>query len=284
MEFTTTSRRDGFTILELLVVIAVVGVLLALALPAVQQAREAARNQQCMYNLRQIGIALHSYHEVHGTLPAGWRFARDGRTAFGWGSSVLPHVEQGGLPGSLDFGRSFATIGNAGQPAETPGVFLCPSDFGNPTFALFAETESHHESQQGGTRVLATLPRANFVGVFGNSDPDDVSGRAGEGAFIASRGLRFRDLRRGLSQVVLVGERTTRKLPSTWLGFDARGEDAEGRVTGALITGPNRGESDECEFDSRHDGHVNFLWGDGHVSNVANGVDRAVYRAFGCRE
>jgi prepilin-type processing-associated H-X9-DG protein len=269
------------TILELLVAMGVVAVLLSLVLPAVQQVREAARNQQCTHNLRQIGIALHSYHNVYGRLPAGWRVAGDGRSAFGWRTALLPHLEQASLLRVIERRSSISRAAESVAPATA--VDVCPSDYGGPTFQLFAEGASHQRPGQAGTNVLATLPRSNYVAVFGNSDPDDVPGETGEGAFIAARGMRFRDLQRGLTQVVLVGERTTRKLPSTWLGFDTGGEDAPGRVAGSVMLGPNRADSDECDFESRHPGHVNFLWADGHVRAMADGIDQSVYRASGRR-
>ncbi len=277
--------RNAFTVLELLIVITVVGMLFALALPAVQQVREAARNQACLHNLRQLGIALHGYHDVFTSLPAGWRMLDDQRTAYGWGTSVLPHLEQQALFRSVQKSTGLG-MGNeaAAVPPPLP-AFLCPSDFGQPYFDLFVEIGLHHSRpQQVGQHVLARLPRANFVAVFGNSDPDDVPSDRGEGPFVGDRQFRFRDLRRGLSQVALLSERTTRKLPSTWLGFDAFGEDAEGRVTGNLLAGPNRSDSDECELDSRHPGHVNFLWADGHASSIADTIDVRLYRSFGRRE
>lgn len=270
--------------LELIAVSSVVGILIALLLPAVHNAREAARNQECMQHLRQIGIALHSYHDVHRRLPAGWRVAADGRTAFAWGTALLPYLEQEPLFQSIQTRGSIAVAADSVRGTPTPAVYVCPSDVGDSTFDLFAEGGSHHEPQQAGTTVLATLPRANYQAVFGNSDPDDVPADFGEGPFIGNHGLRFRNLTRGLSGVAFVGERTARKMSSTWLGFDTHGEDAPGRVAGRLQAGPNRPNTDECEFDSRHAGHVNFLFGDGRVQQVADGVDRSVYRAWGRRK
>ena len=88
-------RRSAFTLIELLVVIAIIAILIALLLPAVQQAREAARRTQCKNNLKQLGLALHNYHDVFNTLPYGVRNSAAGDN---WGSSfflsLLPYVEQ----------------------------------------------------------------------------------------------------------------------------------------------------------------------------------------------
>src|SRR5512132_3123304 len=89
----TSKRSMGFTLIELLVVIAIIAVLIALLLPAVQQAREAARRTQCKNNLKQIGIALHSYHDTSITLPPGWISTN----RWGAGTMILPYVDQAPL-------------------------------------------------------------------------------------------------------------------------------------------------------------------------------------------
>jgi prepilin-type N-terminal cleavage/methylation domain-containing protein len=111
-------RRFGFTLIELLVVIAIIGVLISLLLPAVQKVREAANRTECLNNLKQIGLALHNYHDTHKSLPFGkgpnYVKSRPGSAAYArWSahSQLLPYIEQDNLYRSIDF--TF--------PPETPG-------------------------------------------------------------------------------------------------------------------------------------------------------------------
>jgi len=122
-----SSRRRGFTLIELLVVIAIIGVLVALLLPAVQMAREAARRSQCSNNLKQIGLAIHNYHDSIGAIPPGSMNV--------WGPMVhmLPYLELGVLYNAINFSqpghqqRGNGEINGTVQTTQV-GIFLCPSD------------------------------------------------------------------------------------------------------------------------------------------------------------
>lgn len=271
-----TSAR-GVTVLELLVVVSSLTMLATLLFPAVHAARESVRNVQCTNNLRQIGLALQKYHDAHGSLPAGWKFEGSKQSAYGWASYLLNELEEPSVASLIDRSMSFSQLDRA-VLRISPAVFLCPSDVGDPEFPLYAEIGEHDEHAQESTRILATLPHANYLGVFGTTDPDDVPGTSGNGTFVQERPRQFQEMTRGLSHVVIVGERTARKLPSTWLGVMPAGEDANSRVVGFTFQGPNRSDADECEFDSRHAEHVNFLWADGHVCGVHDNIDRELYQ------
>ena len=275
-------RLRGLTILELLIVVATITLLISLLLPGIQAAREGSRNLQCANNLHQIGIALHEFQNGKGVLPAGWKSEFTKQTSYGWATAILVDLELGNLDAQIDPRRPLFEL-NYNVLVQTPEAFLCPSDPGDPSFSLYAEEGDHESHGQESAQVLIELPRANYIGVFGTLDPDDVEGDIGEGMFVQDRGRRLAEISRGLSHVTFVGERTTRKLPSTWLGIATDGEDAAGRIVGYNDLGPNRDDADECEFDSRHSGHVNFLWVDGHVSSVVDDIDRYVYRQFADR-
>jgi prepilin-type N-terminal cleavage/methylation domain-containing protein len=121
----------GFTLVELLVVIAIIGVLVALLLPAVQAAREAARRTQCGNNLRQVGLALHIYHQAHGAFPVGgleWRpYGDTTKRQLAWSVFLLPHLEQQNLYDTLDLSKAFDAPENAEPAATILSVYICPT-------------------------------------------------------------------------------------------------------------------------------------------------------------
>ena len=163
------ARRTGFTLIELLVVIAIIAVLVAILLPAVQQAREAARRAQCQNNLKQVGIALHNYHDIHSALPSGWigvdpetrqHSPHEGGSGAGWAAMILPQMEQTGLFNKFDPRAFISDPVNAPFAATYLPAYVCPSD------AASVQTWDIDEEGSPGT-TLATLARATYVGSFG---------------------------------------------------------------------------------------------------------------------
>ena len=142
----------GFTLIELLVVIAIIAILIALLLPAVQQAREAARRTQCKNNLKQIGLAMHNYHDVYLGFPPGYMntapYHANGNgpisgnySQWVWGAMILPYIDQAPLYSRLQVGDiRLADALTAGGPYDSTDLlatpltaFMCPSDVGPAT-------------------------------------------------------------------------------------------------------------------------------------------------------
>ena len=286
---TCQGGRRAFTILEMLTSFGIVSFLAALILPAIGSSREAARRIECLNHLRQIGFALHSYHDQYRSLPAGWQVEPTEQTAYGWAVPILPYLED--VPPTVDQTVQLSHARNDAARHTRLSVFLCPSDISEPMFPLFEENEVTGEAT-----ALGDLPTANYLGVYGTPEADDeyedddeededddgASG-PGDGAFINTRRIAFSQLRGGLSNTILVGERTMAWLPSTWLGVDLRGEDSTCRLVGSALTAPNCSPCDECEFSSRHSKGANFLFGDGHVKLLSNEIESGVYRRMARR-
>ena len=284
-------RRKGFTLVELLVVIAIIGILIALLLPAVQAAREAARRMSCSNNLKQIGLALHMYHDTNKCLPPGW-IAFDpssglphwfGEPGWGWAARILPFMEQKAVYESLvHLDLPITDSNNAEARLTEIPTFLCPSDAGEGTFML----EGGGPYVGSGSFSPVELAVGNYLGVFGTLDFHDVcpSGDCdGGGPLIFRRPVRFRDITDGLSQTLLVGERSRKLAPGTWLGMVTGGQHAPARIVGVATYPPNSEVEEEQyfhNFSSRHPSGTHFLSADGSVKLIAETIDEKTYHGL----
>jgi len=284
--------RCGFTLVELLVVIAIIGILIALLLPAVQAAREAARRMSCSNNLKQIGLALHMYHDTHKRLPPGWIAFNPntgqrhwfGEPGWGWAARILPYLEQKALSDKLiDLTRPITDSVHDQVRLTQLAVYRCPSDSGEGMFTL--EGGGPYVGSGGGFQPVE-MAVGNYLGVFGTKDFHEVcpSGTCeGNGPLFFQRGVRFAEISDGLSQTFVVGERNTKLAPGTWLGMVTGGQHAPARICGVATYPPNS-EQEESHyfhnFSSRHPSGTHFLAADGSVKLIAETINEQTYHAL----
>jgi len=286
--------RNGFTLVELLVVIAIIGVLVALLLPAVQAAREAARRMQCGNNLKQIGLALHNYHDTYRQFPSGYVVdLTSGVTAnaesWGWAALTLPFLEQSNLHDRLGITQRslqalFATGNGSRALWETSlNSFICPSDSG---YSAPGRVHANRNFNDGTGATLGGLTApvlpglSNYPGVAGHRDVVGVT--ANTGIFYGNSGVRIADVLDGTSNTFAVGERETfRSRSGTWIGVrNPSGGSTRGVnvVTGHShpklndVTAANPWNTDRIGggegFGSLHPGGAHFLVTDGGVRFV----------------
>jgi len=315
------SKRGGFTLIELLVVIAIIAILIALLLPAVQQAREAARRSSCKNNMKQIGLALHNYHETHKTFPPGWVASRDSvpdrvsqTNNLAWSVFLLPFLDQTTIYNKLDpnvgwakydgsaWGYENATLYKTAIP-----VFMCPSD---PLEGL-------------NTYLTGSFGKMNYAGIYSPRWWDTVNSTmvSGRGVFAINSITRFKTIKDGTSNTLLIGERacsaqtlgtyyggiwigtfsggTAPNYDASWaynLGVIGNAVDSTAGPTGRYNINGTRtqlfgGELDAPEtyqgraydwaFNSEHTGGAHFTFADGSVKFLSENMDGAVAGKMG---
>ncbi|QDT31071.1 DUF1559 domain-containing protein [Thalassoglobus polymorphus] len=289
-------RKKGFTLIELLVVIAIIAILVALLLPAVQQAREAARRSSCKNNMKQIGLALHNYHDVHGCFPSGWIGVQngmanpEGESGFGWGTMLLPFLDQAPLYNQFNFSFPMDAAPNRQFLNSSLSTYQCPSDPKPDVFTI--------QDRNGADIELATF---NYPAVFGTVElhgcenapgtaPVTSSGQCvSDGAFFHNSKIRFRDFTDGSSSTIIVGERTTftdtttgEKFYGTWSGALPEVEEEIARMVGHAEHPPNFHHHPE-DFGSSHVGGAQFVLGDGHVVFISENIDEGVFQSLATR-
>jgi prepilin-type N-terminal cleavage/methylation domain-containing protein/prepilin-type processing-associated H-X9-DG protein len=251
--------RAAFTLIELLVVIAIIAVLIALLLPSVQAAREAARRVSCVNNLKQIGIALHGYHDAFETFPAGgWIFlASQPNTRnmnMGWSAAVLPWMEQSPLYSGLNLSLPYNDPVNSTAGHTVLTSYLCPSEprktlWNRAPGDMFDFADADYGGMYG--------PRGLSSPTFTNNPPC--------GPMIFNQVIPLAQIVDGSSQTILVGE-DPEAINAMWISghniFDQS----------APINARPPTEFGE-ELTSQHPGGVNTLFADGSVHFLKNSLD-----------
>ncbi|MEN6495702.1 MAG: DUF1559 domain-containing protein [Thermoguttaceae bacterium] len=312
----------GFTLVELLVVISIIGILIAMLLPAVQAAREAARRMQCSNNLRQLALAAHNYQTVHGKLPPG---RVDAQTAggynWGWVPRLLPFVEQGNLSQNIDYTKDPAS--NSYPIATTPVPILrCPSDFNRLQVAGTPDADTNYRGNAG------NLIGAKYSGIEQNN-----------GLFVTNVAVSIDHVIDGTSNTALFSEavlgdndNTKISIPGDWFEITANKNAARQTIhdqcanlvltdsttqfskagrnwhLGNYVTTrynhmltPNKkscvcrqgsqdiddrinNQGSVTTVSSRHSGGVNLALADGSLRFVSESIDRDIWWALGSRD
>jgi len=306
-------KARGFTLVELLVVISIIGLLVALLLPAVHGAREAARRAQCANNLKQIGLALHGYHDVWRNFPPAYLTRHVTGLELGagwaWGTLILPYLEQRPLYNAANFALGFGEVSapliglfeNRTVRQASLSIFLCPSAGGG-----------EGPIDLGRDQPQVAISPGQYIASAGWMDSSQRPIQ-GTGIFYPNSRVAIADVRDGTSATLMIGERSRNLADAAWPGsFGSRTEPASlcakagwpvqscvglmflltGRtgpssdiIRGSIPGGgtPNHTAAGADGFWSRHPGGCNFSFCDGSVRFIKETVSPMIFRGLASR-
>jgi prepilin-type N-terminal cleavage/methylation domain-containing protein len=302
MVFRARQNRAGFTLIEILVVTAIIGLVIALSLPAIQAAREAARKTQCANNLKQIGLAMHLYMTSFKSLPPGYISKvlpdhDDGGPGWAWGAIVLPYIEEAVLHAQIDYQQPIESTAASAVRLTSLPVFTCPSDdLFVPVIEIPEKTSDRaicemaaasYVGNAGTVRTTCKICRDHFDGVFGRNRP-----------------IGPEEMQDGLSKTLAAGERAVKwSSPALW-GVVPGSKLLDNQQPGKYAAGPayvlgttfkdgfnieevpldaNEEHTFAESFGSVHPGGCFFLFCDAGVRFVFDSADPAVMNALSSR-
>jgi len=301
----TLRARSGFTLIELLVVIAIIAILIGLLVPAVQKVREAAARTQCQNNLKQIGLALHAYHDAYKRLPPGGvaqlriPAPPSSEAGISWQVLILPFIEQGNLGVKFDQTLGFRSTINWPLAVFQVPIYLCPS--ASVLKSTNAAEMSGTSTNGGGAVTLPDFPYT--VHYIGNPGPKNGTlyavdapattngGLAKQGVLYRDSKTRLTDITDGTSNTFLVGEQSFNSNKDgyrCWIrGCNSNDTCASvHNVTYPLNSFPYNGSTgfNDTSFGSEHPGGANFLLCDGGVRFITNSIDFRTYQSAATRD
>jgi prepilin-type N-terminal cleavage/methylation domain-containing protein len=306
---TLSLRRRAYTLIEVLVVLFIIGILTALLLPAVQYARERANQVRCRNNLRQIGLALHNYHDTLGSFPAAYHYIDPlSKTAakrtvvvrppgqpkgvytdpgWGWAAYILPYIDQNPLFQNCYFGESIGTVRNHDARTTIIGTYVCPSDqVGTGTYTVLSEVN----------RPICDVATISYAACYGAGGSIGENPSGGNGIFYRNSATRITDITDGASNTIAVGERATLFCPTGWAGAVSGGttripptapvylvsiEEAPVQVMCRVGSKQlNSPISEPYDFFTPHPAVAHFAFADGSVHALPFGTDVTTLRAL----